>query len=80
MADIDAEADELLSMGREARAALPYMHPGRVDVIAAGRLLFARIAARIDSAVKNAGAELDIMVSETDILDGTALDLARTQS
>ena len=80
VADIDAEADELLSMGREARAALPYMHPGRVDVIAAGGLLFARIAARIDSAVKNAGAELDIMVSETDILDGTALDLARQQS
>lgn len=80
VADIDEEADELLSMGREARAALPYMHPGRVDVIAAGGLLFARIAARIDTAVTDSGAELDIMVSETDILDGTALDLARRQS
>lgn len=80
VADIDGEAKKLLSMEREARAALPYMHPGRVDVIAAGGLLFARIAARIDAAVKSAGAELDIMVSETDILDGTALDLARQQS
>ncbi|GAA1866335.1 Ppx/GppA phosphatase family protein [Brevibacterium marinum] len=78
--DIDGQADKLLSMTRDARAALPYMHPGRVDVIAAGGLLFARIAARMDAAVKAAGAELDIMVSETDILDGTALDLARRQS
>lgn len=78
--DIAGQADALLNMTREARAALPYMHPGRVDVIAAGGLLFARIAARIETAVRNAGAELDIMISETDILDGTALDLARGQS
>ena len=78
--DIARQANALLSMTREARAVLPYMHPGRVDVIAAGGLLFARIAARIEAAVQNAGAELDIMVSETDILDGTALDLARRQS
>lgn len=78
--DIDGQASKLLSMTRDDRAALPYMHPGRVDVIAAGGLLFARIAARLDAAVRAAGAELDIMVSETDILDGTALDLARRQS
>ncbi|MCI4011431.1 Ppx/GppA phosphatase family protein [Brevibacterium sp. ZH18] len=78
--DVERQAEQLLSMDREARAALPYMHPGRVDVIAAGGLLFSRVVARIDSAVRAAGAELDILVSETDILDGIALDLARPQS
>lgn len=78
--DVVRESNELLTMDRDARAALPFMHPGRVDVIAAGGLLFARIVARVDAAVRAAGAELDIMVSETDILDGTALDLARRQS
>ena len=78
--DVERQSNELLSMDRAARAALPFMHPGRVDVIAAGGLLFARIVARIDAAVRAAGAQLDIMVSETDILDGTALDLARRQS
>ncbi|RBP63659.1 Ppx/GppA phosphatase [Brevibacterium sanguinis] len=75
--DIERQADELLSMDREARAALPYMHPGRVDVIGAGGLLFSRVARRIDAAVVSTGAELDITVSETDILDGIALDLTR---
>ena len=77
--DVVRQSNELLNMDRDARAALPFMHPGRVDVIAAGGLLFARIVARVDAAVTAAGAELDIMVSETDILDGTALDLARRQ-
>ncbi len=75
--DIERQADQLLSMDREERAALPYMHPGRVDVIGAGGLLFSRVVRRIDAAVVSVGAELDITVSETDILDGIALDLTR---
>ena len=80
VSDVDAEARKLLSLDREARAVLPYMHPGRVDVIAAGGLLFSRVIARIAEAVETGGGDLDIMISETDILDGTALDLARSQS
>jgi exopolyphosphatase/guanosine-5'-triphosphate,3'-diphosphate pyrophosphatase len=60
------------------RAELPYMHPGRVDVIAAGSLVFARLVELIDDAVTRAGGRLDIRVSESDILDGIALGLART--
>lgn len=80
VADIEGESQKLLSMDRESRAALGYMHPGRVDVIGAGSLLFARVISRLDAAVTGVGANLSIRVSETDILDGTALDLARSQS
>ena len=46
---------------------LPSMHPGRADVITGGALVEARIAARLQ--VK------DLIVSESDILDGIALQL-----
>lgn len=80
VADVADESRRLLAMDRQARTDLPYMHPGRVDVIGAGSLLFARIVARFDQAVTAAGGSLDIRISETDILDGTALDLALTSS
>ena len=47
--------------------ALPSMHPGRADVITGGGLVEARIAARLNVA--------DLIVSESDILDGIALQL-----
>jgi exopolyphosphatase/guanosine-5'-triphosphate,3'-diphosphate pyrophosphatase len=57
----------LLNASREQRAALPVMHPGRVDVIGAGALVLDRIMTigRFDS----------VVVSEHDILDGIALSL-----
>lgn len=67
-----AAANDLASMGREQRAALPYMHPGRVDVIAAGATVWATILERIAS-----GSSVDeVATSERDILDGIALSLA----
>jgi exopolyphosphatase/guanosine-5'-triphosphate,3'-diphosphate pyrophosphatase len=49
--------------------ALPSMHPGRADVVTAGTLIAVRIAERL---------RVDgWLVSESDILDGTALDLLR---
>jgi len=47
--------------------ALPSMHPGRADVITGGGLVEARIAARLNVA--------DLIISESDILDGIALQL-----
>jgi exopolyphosphatase/guanosine-5'-triphosphate,3'-diphosphate pyrophosphatase len=47
--------------------ALPSMHPGRADVITGGALVASRIAARLTVA--------DMIVSESDILDGIALQL-----
>lgn len=54
---------------REQRLSLGYMHPGRVDVIAAGSLVLSEI-------MKATGAT-EFVASESDILDGMAYSLAR---
>ncbi len=58
----------LVASTRAERAALAFMHPGRVDVIAAGALILA-------ATVERAGVE-EVLVSEHDILDGIALSAA----
>ena len=63
-ADVQAVSDRLLELTREARAALPVMHPGRVDVIGAGALVLAVLVDRLGLA--------EVLVSESDILDGIA--------
>jgi exopolyphosphatase / guanosine-5'-triphosphate,3'-diphosphate pyrophosphatase len=68
---IDACAS-LVSMTRAERAALPYMHEGRVDVIGAGALVWGRIIERM---VREAGV-VEVFASEHDILDGIALSIA----
>ena len=60
-------AAELLAMTRAERAAIPVMHPGRVDVIGAGALVLDRIMTVFGSA--------EVLVSEHDILDGIAWSL-----
>jgi exopolyphosphatase/guanosine-5'-triphosphate,3'-diphosphate pyrophosphatase len=61
----------LLAASRQARAAIPAMHPGRVDVIAAGALILRRIVERVGVA--------EVVVSERDILDGIAWSLASAE-
>ncbi len=58
----------LLRFTRQERAALPVMHPGRVDVIGAGALVLRTVMqlTGIDS----------VLASEHDILDGIAYSLA----
>ena len=73
MARISAEkthavSQMFLEMNREEIAALGYMHPGRVDVIAAGSLVLSRI-------MTLTGAQ-EFVASESDILDGMAWSLA----
>ncbi|GGO08488.1 hydrolase [Microbispora rosea subsp. aerata] len=58
----------LLRMPRDERAAIPVMHPGRVDVIGAGALILDRIVRRYGFS--------EVVVSEHDILDGIAWSLA----
>ncbi|WP_371479802.1 exopolyphosphatase [Kitasatospora sp. NBC_00315] len=60
-------AGRLLSSTHAERAAIPAMHPGRVDVIAAGALELLEIMTRT-------GAD-EVVVSEHDILDGIAWSL-----
>jgi exopolyphosphatase/guanosine-5'-triphosphate,3'-diphosphate pyrophosphatase len=58
-----------LNMSRTELAALGYMHPGRVDVIAAGALVLDRI-------MKATGLS-EFVASESDILDGIAWSIAK---
>lgn len=68
---VRAVSDAFLAMDRDQRAALPFMHPGRVDVIPAGALILRRI-------MEVAGLD-QVRISEHDILDGIAWSLAESQ-
>lgn len=69
VSDVRRVSEMLLAMSRADRAALPVMHPGRVDVIGAGALILRVI-------MDGFGMD-EVVVSEHDILDGIALRLAR---
>ncbi|KRF36841.1 Ppx/GppA phosphatase family protein [Nocardioides sp. Soil805] len=59
--------DRLVAMRVEQRRALPYMHPGRADVVGAGALIWTRILARALGPTYR--------VSEADILHGIAASI-----
>ncbi|WP_309051836.1 Ppx/GppA phosphatase family protein [Streptomyces sp.] len=61
-------AARLLASTHDERAAIPVIHPGRVDVIIAGALVLREIVERVGAS--------EIVVSEHDILDGIALSVA----
>jgi len=66
-ADLAALLDRLSRMTVEEIRALPSMHPGRADVITGGTLIASRVALHVPVP--------DMIVSESDILDGIALEL-----
>jgi exopolyphosphatase/guanosine-5'-triphosphate,3'-diphosphate pyrophosphatase len=61
---VHATVADLVAMTVEQRRALGYMHPGRADVIAAGALILDRVLRRTHVE--------ELVVSESDILDGIA--------
>lgn len=67
-ASVRAVTQQLLGQTREQRAAIPSLHPGRVDVIGAGALVLERIMERFGFA--------ELVTSEHDILDGIAWSIA----
>ena len=67
---VRAVTADLLAATRARRAAMPVMHPGRVDVIGAGALVLRVL-------MDEFGLD-EVVVSEHDILDGIALRLARS--
>jgi exopolyphosphatase/guanosine-5'-triphosphate,3'-diphosphate pyrophosphatase len=67
-ADVADVTSRLLAMTRAERAALPFMHPGRVDIIAGGAMVLL-------AALRAASADR-VIVSETDILDGIVYRLS----
>jgi exopolyphosphatase/guanosine-5'-triphosphate,3'-diphosphate pyrophosphatase len=67
LADVHRLLDRLAGLTVEQIRALPSMHPNRADVITGGTLILARVAARLHVP--------DLIISESDILDGIALAL-----
>lgn len=66
----------LLAAPRAARTAMGFLHPGRVDVIAAGALVWSEVIKRVAADVEAAGGSLtSVVTSEYDILDGIALSM-----
>jgi exopolyphosphatase/guanosine-5'-triphosphate,3'-diphosphate pyrophosphatase len=68
IADVHDFVDRLVAMPLEQRLALPWMHPGRADVIDAGALILSRVLRRT--------AADSLVASEADILDGIAWSIA----
>lgn len=72
---VAAAASSLLSMTRAQRGELGFMHPGRVDVIGAGALIWRTVLRKV--AQLSDGRVESVTTSEHDILDGIALGAAR---
>jgi exopolyphosphatase/guanosine-5'-triphosphate,3'-diphosphate pyrophosphatase len=69
--EVLAACEDLLHRTREQRAVLGFMHPGRVDVIGAGALVWHQVVQRL------AGLGVGrVVTSEHDILDGIAASAA----
>ena len=68
VADVIRACQSLLAMTVAERRALPFMHPGRADVIGGGALILERVLAHV--------GERDFVISEQDILDGIAWECA----
>lgn len=67
VAEVEEQARRLLAMSTAERRELPWLHPGRVDVIGAGALVLSRVLAH--------ARPQHLVVSESDILDGIAWSL-----
>lgn len=68
VSDVLASCAALVRADRQARVAMPFLHEGRVDVIAAGALIWSRVVSRV---AQQAGIT-QVRASEADILDGIA--------
>jgi exopolyphosphatase/guanosine-5'-triphosphate,3'-diphosphate pyrophosphatase len=66
--DVSVVSQRLLAASRAERAAIPVMHPGRVDVIGGGALV-------LDTIMRRCGFD-SVVASEHDILDGIAFSAA----
>ncbi|MFJ7155884.1 exopolyphosphatase [Streptomyces sp. NPDC101118] len=61
-------SERMIGSTHAERAAIGVMHPGRVDVIAAGSLVLLAVMERVNAS--------EVVVSEHDILDGIAFSIA----
>ena len=78
-ADAFAVDDKFLRMTREERRTYKTIHPGRIDVVGGGAVVWNRVLARIgQAAAEDHGTPIDSFVaSEHGLLDGIVLDYGR---
>lgn len=71
--------DRFLRMSRDRRRTYATIHPGRVDVVGGGAVVWSRVLERVSKAAyEDHGGVLDTFVaSEHGLLDGITLDLGR---
>lgn len=79
LADAYAIDDRFLRMTRAERVAYRTIHPGRVDVVGGGVVVWSRVLAKVSAAAEaDHGAPIDSYVaSEHGLLDGICLDFGR---
>ncbi len=78
VAAVTEAAEDLVSMERADRAQLGFMHPGRVDVIGAGALIWSLILEHVNDVTGEAAGSC--VASEHDILDGIALSIGEQRT
>lgn len=71
VAQAQSACDKILGSSKAQLHAMGFMHPGRVDVIAAGALIWRVILERVQAS----SPDVALRISETDILDGIALSI-----
>jgi exopolyphosphatase/guanosine-5'-triphosphate,3'-diphosphate pyrophosphatase len=69
-ADVERVVERLSTLDHAARAQIPVIHPGRVDVIIAGALILRQVMRLYQ------GDAAEVIVSEHDILDGIAASIS----
>lgn len=72
----EGACDWFLNAPTATRATRTHLHPGRIDVIGAGSLVWATVLERVTAAAAGAGHPIsEVITSEHDILDGITLSL-----
>jgi exopolyphosphatase/guanosine-5'-triphosphate,3'-diphosphate pyrophosphatase len=70
--------DQILRMSKAARSGLRAIHPGRIDVIGGGALVWSEVLRRVSESARAKGTVLDSYIaSEHGLLDGIVLDCGR---
>jgi len=78
VARVEAACADLVGRSRAERRSLGFLHPGRVDVIGGGALIWQEILRHLTDRFAAAGNAMShVVTSEHDILDGLALSLLR---
>ena len=74
---IHQSVEQLVNATGDQRTAMPFMHPGRVDVIGAGALIWGTILDYLNKVTE--GRVTTAIASEHDILDGIAISAATSR-